>query len=1030
MTKRIVEWSLRNPVLVFFLWGLIAIGGLFALARLPIDAVPDVTNVQVQIFTSAPALSPVEVESFLTLPVERAMSGIPDVEEIRSISRFGLSAVTVVFAEDTPILRARQHVQERLQIASEEIPEQYGKPEMGPISTGLGEIYQFEVKGDGSQSLMELRNILEWIVTPRLRSVPGVVEVNSFGGELQTYQVALDPTKLQAYGLGVKEVFEALEGNNVNAGGAYIERGGEQFLIRGLGLYNSIPDIENTLIAVKADHTPILIKNVGDVRLAPMVRQGAVTRDGRGEVVTGVVMMLAGANSREVVEDVKVAVEEIRDSLPKGVTIDTFYDRTDLVSRTISTVRKNLIEGGILVIAVLLLALGNLRGGFIVATAIPLSMLVAFTGMVMAGVSGNLMSLGALDFGLIVDGAVVMVENVLRSANHAKNRADWKETVREACGNVSAPVAFAIIIIAVVYFPILSLQGIEGKMFRPMAATVIFALAGALALTLTLVPVLAALFLRNAGHEESETWLIRKLRALYTPILDRTMRHRLATFGVAAGLFTVSIGIAFFMGAEFIPKLDEGAIAIGSSRLPSTSLEESVRQTTVIEKVLLKLPEVKTVVSKTGRPEIATDPMGTELSDIFVILKDHDDWRKGIAKEELIAEMENKLEQAVPGNVFSFSQPIELRVAELISGTRADVAITLYGDDLDTLVDTATRISRTIGGIQGAADVKVERQAGLPNLNVRLDRAKLARLGISAEDALNVIETVGGKTVGTVFEGQRRFDLQVRFKPEFRGTTEDIGVLRVSTPEGALVPLSEVATLTEEDGPAQINRDKIRRRINVEVNVRGRDLASFVAEAQRAVKEKVEVPAGYFVEWGGQFKNLASAGSRLLVAVPLAILLIFILLQTAFRSVRMALLIMLNVPFAVVGGVFSLLIRGMPLSISAAVGFIALFGVAVLNGVVLVSYIERRRQDGLGSSEAAVEGAGARFRPVLTTAFVAALGFIPMALAHGSGAEVQRPLATVVIGGLMSSTALTLLVIPTVYAWFAPRHATHSQEHD
>lgn len=1037
MIQRIIDFSLNNRFLIIIGWLLVVGLGVNSLRTLPIDAVPDVTNVQVQVLTNSAGLAPEEVEQFITFPVETAMSGLPRIEEIRSVSRFGLSVVTVVFEEGTDIYWARQLVGERLTDAREQIPEGYGEPEMGPISSGLGEIYQFEVRGDpmcapgapdteACYTPMELRTLLDWVVNYRLKSVPGVVEVNAFGGELKTYQVSLDPQRLVAYGLAVGDVFEALEANNRNVGGGYIAHQGEQYLIRAEGLVTTLEDIGNVVVTHGAGGTPVYIRNLGTVEFAPMIRQGAVTRDGRGEAVVGIVMMLMGENSRVVADRVTEKVAEIGKTLPKGVTIDTFYDRTDLVNRTVKTVAKNLVEGGLLVVLVLLLLLGSLRGGLIVASAIPLSMLTAFIAMKQAGISGNLMSLGAIDFGLIVDGSVVMIENIIRVLHerHDDKGVSHLEKVRAAAHQVARPVVFAVGIIMIVYLPILALRGVEGKMFGPMAMTVVFALAASLVCSLTLMPVLASFFLKKVS--EKEPWLFRLAKRGYFPLLSRTVQRRKLIVAAALGIFLLSLAIVPFLGTEFIPRLDEGAIAMQIWRVPSISLEESNRISQMAEQVLKEsFPEVATVVSRTGRAEIATDPMGVEISDTYIILKPRDTWRFD-TKEELVEAIEEAMSKNVPGAIFSFSQPIELRVAELISGVRSDIAVHIYGDDINQLKSTADQVVRALSSVPGAADVKAEQTVGLPMLRVTIDREAIARYGINAQDVLDVVETVGGRSAGVVLDGQKRFTLQVRFTGEVRDSLDAIRELRVAAPGGdgepsQLIPLGQLASIRIENGPAQISRDNISRRINVEANVRGRDLGSFVAEAQKAVERDVKLPPGWSIEWGGQFENLEQASARLAVLVPLALLLIFVLLYTTFGSLRLASLIFLNVPLAITGGILALAMRGYPFSISAGVGFIALFGVAVLNGVVLVSYIVQKRQEGLEPQEAAMEGARIRLRPVLMTALVASLGFIPMALATSAGAEVQRPLATVVIGGLVTSTLLTLLVLPTIFPWFAER---------
>lgn len=1041
MIRRIIDFSLDNRLLILIFWLLVVAIGIDSLRKLPIDAVPDVTNIQVQVLTNSPGLAPEEVERFITFPVETSMSGLPGIEEIRSVSKFGLSVVTVVFEEGTDIYWARQLVGERLTAAREQIPEGYGEPEMGPISTGLGEIYQFEVRAaqpclpgqpDTEQCYtpMELRTILDWYVNYQLRSVPGIVEVNSFGGELKTYQVTIDPQKLVSYRVTVGDVLKALEGNNRNVGGGYIVHSGEQYLVRGEGLAESLQDLGNIVLTRGEHGTPVYVRDIGKLEFAPMIRQGAVTRDGRGEAVVGIVMMLMGENSRVVVDRVKDKIEQVKKTLPPGVTIDTFYDRTDLVRRTINTVSKNLIEGGILVIVVLLLLLGNFRAGLIVASAIPLSMLVAFTAMKQAGLSGNLMSLGAIDFGLIVDGSVVMIENIIRYLHdrHHDTKTSHLEKVRDAAHEVARPVVFAVGIIMIVYLPILALTGIEGKMFRPMALTVVFALAGSLVCALTLMPVLASFFLKKVS--EKEPLLFRWAKRLYVPTLSRAVQRKKVTAGSAVALFLASLVLIPFLGAEFIPRLDEGAIAMQIWRMPSISLEKSNELSAMAEKVLKeKFPqEVDTVVSRTGRAEIATDPMGVEISDTFVMLKPHDQWRFS-TREGLVEAMDEALQKSVPGAIFSYSQPIELRVSELISGVRSDVAVHIYGDDLNLLKEKADAVARVLQRVPGAADVKAEQTQGLPMLRVRIDRQAIARYGLNADDVLDTIEAVGGKSAGTILEGQKRFDLQVRFDETVRANLDRIKDLRVALPATGdgeaqgMIPLVQLAQLSIEDGPAQISRDNISRRINVEVNVRKRDLASFVTEAQEAVSREVPMPAGWAIDWGGQFENLEAASARLGVLIPLALLLIFVLLFTTFNSVRLAILIFLNVPLAVTGGLIALALRGYPFSISAGVGFIALFGIAVMNGVVLISYVVHKREEGEDPEHAAVDAAQIRLRPVLMTALVASFGFIPMALATSAGAEVQRPLATVVIGGLFTSTLLTLLVLPAIYTWFAEKRA-------
>jgi len=1023
MINSLIRFSVAQRLLVLLAVLLLSGAGVYSLKNLPIDAVPDVTNVQVQVLTAAPALAPLDVERQITFPVEVAMSGLPDIAEIRSVSKFGLSAVTVVFIDKIDIYFARQLVLERLSQAREQIPENIGAPEMGPISTGLGEIYQYELKSKNPEEYdaTALRTIQDWSVRRQLLGVPGVTEVNSFGGFEKQYQVRLDPAKLQAYGLSLRDVFEAVARNNANVGGAYIEKDAEQFLLRGIGLVSSPEDIGMIVVKTGNDGIPVFVRDVGEIVAGATVRQGAVTADGGGEIVAGIAMMLKGENSRSVVERVKTRVAEIRKTLPKGVELIPFYDRTELIDRTIWTVAKNLIEGAIFVIVVLILLLGNWRGALVVATIIPLSMLFAAILMRVFNVSGNLMSLGALDFGLIVDGAVVMVENAVRrraEAQHEGSKEPPERTILDACLEVARPVVFAVAIIAIVYLPILSLTGIEGKMFKPMALTVVFALLGSLLLSLTYIPAMLTFVLRGK-IAETESPIIRYARRWYEPARAFVMRRRILALTVALVLVIVSGALFPFLGAEFIPRLDEGSLAVQIARLPSVSLTESVRIGTETEKVLKSFPEVTTVISKTGRAEVATDPMGVEVSDLYVALKPHAEWTTTKSREELIEKMSQALENKVPGAAFSFSQPIELRVSELISGVRSDVAIKLFGDDLDVLKTEGEKIARVVGKVSGAEDVKVEQISGLPQLQIKPDRAAIARYGINVEAVNDLVESiVAGKQAGLVYEGEQRFNLVVRLHENAGRDVEAIKGLLVSAPNGARIPLAQLADISIVEGPAQISREDTRRRIVVELNVRGRDIGSFVKDAQAAIDREIKLPDSYYLRWGGQFENLQRASERLLIVVPLALFLIFVLLFTTFNSLRQAALIYTGIPFAIVGGVFALALRGLPFSISAGVGFIALFGVAVLNGVVMVSAINRLREEGRSVADAVREGADTRLRPVLMTALVASLGFIPMAIATSAGAEVQRPLAIVVIGGLITSTLLTLLLLPVLYGWF------------
>ena len=1028
MVNHIIEWSLNNRFIVMLL-AVIALGlGGFAATTIPLDAVPDLTNVQVQILTNSPALGPVEVEQFITFPVENAMSGIPKVDEIRSISRFGLSAVTVTFEDDTDIYWARNIVSQRLQRAKEEIPPGMGTPELGPIATGMSEIYQFEVRAkDGHDySLKDLRTILDWQIAFQLRSVPGVIEVNTFGGELKTYEVQVDPAKLQNYNLSLHDVFTALQENNGNSGGGYIVHGAEQRLIRGEGLVGSLEDI-SSIILTSNNGVPVLVKDVADVQFAPMLRQGAVTRDGNREAVVGMVMMIMGGNSRQVVEDVKHKIHEIERSLPEGVYTDTFYDRTELVEKTIHTVAENIGLGVLLVVIMLFLLLGDIRAGLIVAAAIPLSAMCTLIAMRYAGVSANLMSMGAVDFGVIVDGAVVMIENCVRRAAHYRKTHNQDHVplgvYRESAKEVGKPILFAGIIVIIVFIPILSLQGMEGKMFRPMAFVFMTALSSALIIAVTIMPVMASLFLARS-IKEKETFLVRWIKSAYQPMLAFAMKRPKAMMSVSMVLFAISVLIASRFGIEFVPRLDEGDLAIQATRLPSVSLETSVEMTKAMERCLLKFKEVETVVSKTGRPEIANDPMGVYQTDIFVRLKPTHSWKRKISKAELVEEMQARLTDEVPANTYSFTQPIELRVQELVAGVRSDIGLSMYGDDLEELKRKGDELVTALNKVPGSADVQAQQIAGLPYLRVVIDRQAIARYGINARPILDAIGTVGGTVTGQVFEGQRRFPLQVRLNADWREDVTKLSDLKVEDPQGSQIPLSQLAKIFVEEGPVEISRDSIRRRILVQCNVRGRDLAGFVAEAQRTVDKDVKLPEGYTLRWGGQFENLQQATKRLAIAVPVALFLIFALLYMTFNSVKLAMLIYLNVPIAATGGVLFLWFRDMPFSISAGVGFIALFGIAVMNGVVLIEHVRHLRHSGDSQLDAVVNGAMDRLRPVLMTASCGALGFTPMALSTSSGAEVQQPLATVVIGGLITSTALTLLVLPTIYRWFEPKETT------
>ncbi len=1016
MAKRIFEAALENRLLTIIFVVVLTGLGLRAMVKLPIDAVPDVTPNVVQVVTDAPGLGPAEVEKFITFPVEIAMRGMPGITEIRSLSRFGLSSVWIYFDEKYNIYFARRLVMERLPAARELIPKGYGSPEMTPVSTALGEIYQFEVV-DPHRSLMELRSILDWQIAPRLKAVPGVVEVNSFGGELKTFEVQLDPDALVKYGIGLDDLFRALERNNASTGGGYIVRDGEQEVIRGTGLIANLSDVANVVVGSR-NGVPIHVRNLGKVAFAPRIRQGAVTHDGKGETVVGVVMMLIGENSRVVVDRVKEKIAEIGPTLPQGVRIVPFYDRADLIRRTIHTVTHNLIEGAALVVIVLFLFLGDLRASLIVGSVIPLSMLVAFMGMTWAGVSGNLMSLGAIDFGLIVDGSVVMIENIFRRLAQADARVgSVSHRIFDAGREVLRPIVFAIGIIIIVYLPILTFENVEGKMFRPMALTVVFALAGSLLCALTYVPVMASLLLRHPAHHDP--LVARQFDRLHAWLSKAAWSRPKLMLAGSLLLLLGSLAMAPLLGTEFIPTLDEGTINLDVLRVPSISLDSAIKDAMRAEKAMLELPEVTRVVSRIGRPELATDTAGPDESDVYVFLKPREQWRMR-DREELVREMEKKLRQRVPETRYGFSQPIENRVNDMIAGIKADVAVHIYGDDFDKMMAYGQRLLKLLNSLPGAADPKLAPRAGLPSLNIAIDRQAVARYGINAGDVLDTIETMGGRIVGQVIDGDARYLLQVRFAEGARTDLERLDDIKVAAPDGKLIPLSQLAHFTVEEGPVAIWRENLIRRVTAAVNVRGTDLGSFVSAAKRAVAQQLQLPHGWWLEWGGQYENLQRASNRLMVLVPVSLLLIVVLLYNTFTSMRLALLIFSNVLLGASGGILALLLRGLTFSITAGVGFITLFGVSVLNGVVLVSEINRLRESGESADQAIEQASCERLRPILMASMVALFGFIPMAVSHAAGAEVQRPLATVVIGGLLTSTPFTLYVLPIIYKWLVP----------
>lgn len=1020
MIDRLIALSVRSRGLVVVLALVFVVLGIVASTKVPIDAVPDVTNVQVQVITASPTLGPVDVETNVTFPVERAMAGLPGLEEVRSISRAGISVVTLVFTDETPIYLARQLVQERMVQANREIPDEYGTPELGPVSSGLGEVYHFEVKGP--QSLMERRSILEWQIAPRIRLVPGVVEVNTFGGAARTLELTLDPQKMASARIGVAEVLSAIDKNHLAAGGAYIVDGRENVTVRGEGRIKRPEDLANVVVSTEPGRAPLYLKDVGEVHFAPMVRYGAVTRDGRpDEAVVGVVMMLRGANSGKVVEDTKAAIVEIQKSLPEGCVIDAYYDRTELVHRTVHTVSKNLIEACVLVLVVLFIMLVNVRAALVVAVTIPIALLGVFIGMWLFGISGNLISLGAIDFGLVVDGAIIIVENALRRMAERRDELgrpltddERQDVVVKASVEVRSATAFGEAIIALVYVPIIALGSTEGRMFRPMALTVLFALGSAFVLSITVVPALASWLLAKDA-KDGHSPLLKLADRVYSPSLALAMRFPKAVAAGALALFVGSLALGSGMGKEFLPKLDEGTAVLAMVRLPSVSLEQSLDQTRRLEKTLLGFPEVTSVVCRTGRAEIAVDPMGINMTDVYVMLKPREQWTTAHDREGLIEAFDKKISEEVPGAGFGYSQPIEMNTNDLLAGIESDLAIHLYGHDLTLLRQNADRMVRSLREIPGAKDVRAEQIAGFNVLTVDLDRASVARYGLDARTVLDAVSALGGIQAGEVVEGGQRYPIQVRFVETARANAETIAQLPVRAPDGTLVPLGQLARIDLAPGPSQVSRERLQRRITIQLNVRGRDIGSFVEEAKSKLEKDVKLPPSYFTEWAGEYERFQSATAQLEVVVPITLSLILVLLVATFGKFRPALVIFLNVPMSISGGLFALLLRGEPFSISAGVGFIALFGVAVLNGLVLVSSVEHLREAGLPSAEAVRQGSEGRLRPVLTTALVASLGFLPMALATGAGAEVQRPLATVVIGGIVSSTLLTLLVLPSIY---------------
>ncbi len=1012
MLNAVIDLCLRHRLLVVLAAVGLIVTGLLALRDLPFDAYPDTTPVQVTVNATAPALSPEEVERQITFPLEQVLGGLPSLETMRSVSKFGFSQVTLVFEEDADVWRSRQVVSERL--LAVELPEGIGRPTLGPVSTGLGEVFQYLVRGDERWSATDLRTLHRWVVRPQLLSVAGVAEVNTWGGYERQLHVVVDPDLLVKHQLTLGEVERALRDNNASVGGGVLDQAGEAWLIQGMGLAAGAEDVEQIVIAA-FDGVPIRVADIATVQEGHEIRRGAVTAQGEGEVVLGLGFMLMGENSRDVTRALEARLAEAAASLPDGVSLEPVYSRTELVDHILSTVEENLFGGGLIVIAILFAFLGNVRAGLIVALAIPLSMLFAFEGMLRFGVAGSLMSLGAIDFGLVVDSSVIMVENIERRLALDRSKRSVLEIVRDAAVEVRRPTLFGELIIAIVYLPILTLEGVEGQLFRPMALTVVLALLGSMVLSLTLMPVLASLTLKRGGHGR-QTWLVRWLSRIYAPVLRWALDRRGLVLAVAGLLLVNSLFLASTLGAEFVPRLREGAVVVNTVRLAGVSLEESVRYGGRIEQTLLAAfpNEIADIWTRTGTAEVATDPMGTELSDVFMTLTPPERWTRGRTQDELVAAMASELE-SMPGMRSIFTQPIEMRMNEMIAGIRADVGIKLYGDDFELLGEQAIRIQRVVEAIPGAADVTTEQLTGLPVLRVEIDRAALGRFGIPARSVLEVVEALGTRKVGEIREGQTRYDLALRLDEDSRRDPEAIARIGVSAPGGERVPLGRLASIRLEEGPSTVQRESGRRRILVQANVRGRDVASFVADVREAVGA-LSLPDGYYVGYGGQFEHLERARARLAVVVPLALLLVFALLVLSLGSVRDAGIVMTGVPFATVGGIAALWLRDLPFSISAGVGFVALSGVAVLGQLVLVSRIRQVVQGGTPLREAIREAAETRLRPVLMTGLVASLGFLPMALNTGVGAEVQRPLATVVLGGVLTSMLATLVVLPALYA--------------
>ena len=1015
MLNRVIDFSLKQKFVALALVLLMAVGGIFSLSNIPINSQPDVTPVQVLVITKAGQYSPYDVERLVSYPIETSMNGIPNVKEVRSISQFGLSAVTVLFEEGTDIYFARQQVSQRVQSIAGELPEGVSTPNLGPISTAMGEIVQYEVKGK-NHTLTELRTIQDWLIAPQLKTVDGVTEINSFGGFVKQYDVSVDPDQLRNFGIGLKDVTDAIKNNNSVSGGNFLEHNREQYIIRGFGQISNANNIEN-IIVKRSEDRPIYVKDIADVTIGKQLRQGAVTRDGEGEIVTGIVMMLRGGNGRKVIQDMDQKIDEVNKSLPEGVTIEKFYDQSDLVDRTTDTIITNLVEGGFFVIAVLLLLLGEITGALIVAAVIPLSMLFAFIGMDQLGLAANLMSLGAIDFGMVVDGSVVMVENIVEKLNSDKSNKSKLRIIREAAHEVARPIFFGVLIILMVYVPVMTFSGMEGILFRPMAITVGAAVLGSLILALVYVPAISALVFRN-GVKTRKNYVINWLKPRYEKFLKQSLNKKGIIVGSAVAIFGISIAIMPFLGTQFLPELDEGSILIEQIRMPSVTLDESVENANWLAgKITKNIPEIKTVVPKTGRSDLANDWMGIHQTDVWVMLHPRDQWRDGINKQDIIENIRPYL-KTEPGLSYNFTQPIAMRVDELTSGVKSDIAVKIFGEKLDTLNTVGQEISGLLNDLEGTDNFIMEQSSGQPYYNIQIDREAVATYGLNVNDVQNVIETgIGGSTAGQIFEGQRRFDIRVRLPENLRKDFQDIMDVPLQLPDGGYIPLKEVANINAEEGPRQISRENGWRRAILGINIKDIDIGTYVSNLRETINQNVDIPAGYFLQYGGTFENQQRAMNHLYIVVPISLLIIIGLLYMMFGKFRFTLLIFLNLPMALSGGIFMLWMRGLYLSVSASIGFVALFGVAVLNGIVLVSHLNDLRKEGKDLKTAVIQGASDRLRPVLMTALVASLGFIPMAFNTGPGSEVQRPLASVVVGGLVTATLLTLLVLPTIYHW-------------